>query len=367
MIVFLIAFLSSALTSWLIIRSEHLHQHLTADLDLNGVQKFHVVAVPRVGGLAILFGMLASACWLSLLLSVPPYQTWLLLMVAGPAFFGGITEDMTKRVGVLPRLLLTMLSAMAGYWFLGAALTRLDLPYVDVLLSSWWPLSLLLTAVAVGGVANAINLIDGYNGLAAMVSAGIALCLGFVGYLLGDSFMVVSCLSLAGALFGFLVWNFPFGRIFLGDGGAYFVGFLLAELSVLLVARHPHVSAWFPMLLLFYPVFETLFTIVRRVSVHGGSPGHPDACHLHQMLYKRAVRWYVGSKDPYHRTLRNAMTSPYLWALWLVSAVPAMLFWRFSMLLLASCVMFALVYLWLYRRLARWKTPKWMILHRSRH
>ena len=181
MIVFSTAFLASTLAVWLIIRSEHLHQHLTADSDLNGVQKFHVVAVPRVGGLGILLGMLASATWLSLWLSVPPYQTWLLLMVAGPAFFGGITEDMTKRVGVLPRLLLTMLSAVAGYWFLGAALTRLDLPIIDRLLSDWWPLSLLLTAVAVGGVANAINLIDGYNGLAAMVAAGIALCLAFVG------------------------------------------------------------------------------------------------------------------------------------------------------------------------------------------
>lgn len=127
MIFFLTAFFASVLAVWLIIRSEHLHHHLTADSDLDGVQKFHVVAVPRVGGLGILIGMLASASWLSLLLAVPPYQTWLLLMVASPAFFGGITEDMTKRVGVLPRLLLTMLSAVAGYWFLGAALTRLDL------------------------------------------------------------------------------------------------------------------------------------------------------------------------------------------------------------------------------------------------
>ncbi len=365
MIVFLIAFLTSALSAWLIIRSEHLHQHLTADTDLDGVQKFHVVAVPRVGGLAILLGMLGAATWLSLLLSELPYQTWLLLMVAGPAFFGGITEDMTKKVGVLPRLLLTMLSAVAGYWFLGAALTRLDIPVIDTLLSSWWPVSLLLTAVAVGGVANAINLIDGYNGLAATVSAGIAMCLAFVGYLLSDSFMVVSCLSLAGALFGFLVWNFPFGRIFLGDGGAYLVGFLLAELSVLLVARHPHVSAWFPMLLLFYPVFETLFTIVRRVSTHGGSPGRPDACHLHQMLYKRVVRWHVGSKDPYHRTLRNAFTAPYLWALWLVSAIPALLFWRSSPLLLLSCAVFAALYIWLYRCLAHWHTPRWMILRHA--
>ncbi|AQR66816.1 glycosyl transferase [Aquaspirillum sp. LM1] len=366
MIVFLTAFFASALAVWLIIRSEHLHRHLTADSDLGGVQKFHVVAVPRVGGLGILIGMLASACWLSLLLAEPPYQTWLLLMVASPAFFGGITEDMTKKVGVLPRLLLTMLSAVTGYWFLGAALTRLDIPLIDSMLSELWPVSLMLTAVAVGGVANAINLIDGYNGLAAMVSAGVALCLAFVGFLLGDNFIVVSGLSLAGALCGFLLWNFPFGRIFLGDGGAYLVGFLLAELSVLLVARHPHVSAWFPMLLLFYPVFETLFTIVRRVSSHAGSPGHPDACHMHQMLYKRVVRWHVGSKDPFHRTMRNALTSPYLWVLWALSAVPALLFWRYPVMLLLSCVGFAVVYVWLYRRLVRWRTPKWLIVYRRR-
>ena len=70
MIVFLTAFFASVLAVWLIIRSEHLHHHLTADSDLDGVQKFHVVAVPRVGGLGILIGMLASASWLSLLLSV---------------------------------------------------------------------------------------------------------------------------------------------------------------------------------------------------------------------------------------------------------------------------------------------------------
>lgn len=195
-------------------------------------------------------------------------------------------------------------------------------------------------------MANAINLIDGYNGLAAMVSAGIALCLGFVGYLLGDSFMVVSCLaSLAGALF----WFFSCGISHL-DGFSLGMAGLFCRFSIgrVVCVVGSQASTCFCMVsdaaVIFYPVFETLFTIVRRVSVHGGSPGHPDACHC-QMLYKRAVRWYVGSKDPYHRALRNAMTSPYLWALWLVSAVPAMLFWRFSMLLLASCVMFALVYL----------------------
>ena len=244
MIVFLFAFLVSALSCWLIIRSESLHQHLTADLDLDGVQKFHVVAVPRVGGLAILFGMLAAATWLSCCSRCCHISHGCCLWWLARLFrwhHGGYDQ----AVGVLPRLLLTMMSAVAGYWFLGAALTRLDVPYLDGVLSAWWPLSLLLTAVAVGGVANAINLVDGCNGLAGMVSAGIALCLGFVGYLLGDSFMTLSCLSLAGALL-VLVWNFPFGRIFLGDGGAYFVGFLLAELSVLLVARHHMCRHGFP-------------------------------------------------------------------------------------------------------------------------
>ena len=112
---------------------------------------------------------------------------------------------------------------------------------------------------------------------------------------------------------GFLLWNWPRGLIFLGDGGAYFIGYLVAVLSFLLVARHRGVvTPWYPFLLFIYPVFETLFSIWRRKVVRGASPGLPDGLHLHQLVFRRLVRWAVGRKDAASLTLRNSLTAPYL-------------------------------------------------------
>ncbi|MFN7130403.1 MAG: glycosyltransferase family 4 protein, partial [Brevundimonas sp.] len=113
-------------------------------------------------------------------------------------------------------------------------------------------------------MANAVNIIDGFNGLAAATSMLMFAAFGYVAWALRDPFIVQVCLAMIGALAGFFVWNYPRGRIFLGDGGAYLVGFVLAEVAVLLVVRHPQVSPWFCFLVCAYPVTETLFSIYRR-------------------------------------------------------------------------------------------------------
>jgi hypothetical protein len=100
--------------------------------------------------------------------------------------------------------------------------------------------------------------------------------------------MVHSCsLVLAAATLGFLVWNYPRGQIMLGDGGAYFLGFMLGALSILIVARNPGVSAWFPVLLLAYPLVEVSFTVYRRRVLRDAHPHLPDAAHLHQLIFRR--------------------------------------------------------------------------------
>jgi UDP-N-acetylmuramyl pentapeptide phosphotransferase/UDP-N-acetylglucosamine-1-phosphate transferase len=163
-----------------------------------------------------------------------------------------------------------------------------------------------------------------------------------------------------GALAGFLVWNYPRGLIFLGDGGAYLIGFWIAELSVLLTARHPEVSKWFPLLLCFYPIFETLFTIYRRVILKRVHPGMPDASHLHQLIYMRIVRWSLGNNDDELKSQRNAMTSPYLWVLATLSVIPAILFWRDHMVLKGFAALFAVTYIWIYWSIVRFNIPNWM-------
>lgn len=357
------AFFCSFVIGVLLVRFRHLHDRFSCDDDLDGVQKFHAIPVPRIGGIPVMLGLIVGVMILVLL--TESSLGLLLLAVAQPAFIAGLAEDLTKRVGPLARLLATFLAAALGFWLLDACLSRLDLPGVDQLLASHWLLSLLFTVFAVGGVAHSINIIDGYNGLAGMVSVFVLMALAYVAFKVHDPQLMGLCFAATGAVLGFFLWNFPRGAIFAGDGGAYLIGFLIAELSVLLVARHSEVSPWFPLLLVIYPVFETLFSIYRRKFLQGRPVGAPDALHLHQMVYKRLVRWMVGSKEARHMTRRNSMTSPYLWALSSLSVVPAMLFWNNSLVLIACAALFVLTYLYLYRMIVRFHSPRWMVLHRS--
>ncbi|MBE9610659.1 MraY family glycosyltransferase [Chitinilyticum piscinae] len=363
--VLFISFLLSFLCTMLIIRTSRWHGSLSADHDLGSVQKFHAVAVPRIGGVAVIVGLLGVASWYSYKGILEARAFWLLILVSLPAFLGGLVEDLTKYVSPLARLLATMAAAMAGFWLLDASINRLDVPLLEPMLQ-FWPVALLFTAVAVAGVANAVNIIDGYNGLAAMVSVMIFAAFGYVGWQLQDPLIWRTSFAMIGAILGFFVWNFPRGLVFLGDGGAYLIGFMVGEMAVLLVARHEAVSPWFPLLVVIYPVFETLFSIYRKRFVRGMSPSVPDGVHLHMLVYKRLVRWTVGGSDSRHRTTRNALTSPYLWLLCSLSIFPAVLFWQQSLILQLMLVVFILIYVVLYRALVLFKVPRWLVLRNRR-
>lgn len=353
----------------LIVASERWHGAFTGDTDMNKPQASHSRATPRVGGLAVLAGTLAG------LLVLGPSNmtlTWLwpvLFIAAMPVFVAGLLEDITKDVGSGKRLLAAFLSAAIAWWLLGGV-SRVGLGWADWILS-FWPISLLFTMIAVGGCTHALNIVDGMNGLAGMIATLMALSLALVALQVQDIPIFLIAAALASATLGFLVWNFPFGRVFLGDGGAYFLGFMLAELAVQLVVRNPSVSPFYALAVLFYPVFETLFSIWRRRFKRGVPVDQPDALHLHQLVFRRLVR-VTFSRDRRHAVpaLCNAMTSPYLWVLALIGLVPATIFWDNAWALCASLVVFCWVYIWLYSRLVSWRRPAWLLLPslgRDRH
>jgi len=353
----LCALLSSFLAIFCIVRYRHWHLHLSADAQL-GLQKFHSGQIPRIGGLGVFLGLAIALGW-STWRGLLEEKGFLLLLAAIPAFGVGLAEDMTKRVGVLTRLVTTMAAAGLGVWLLDAQLPRVGVPMLDDVVA-WAPVGAAVTLVAVAGVVNAVNIIDGFNGLAAVVSMLMFAAFGYVAWYLGDMFIVQVCLAMIGALAGFFVWNYPRGLIFLGDGGAYLVGFVLAEVAVLLVVRHPELSPWFCLLVCGYPVMETVFSIYRKRFLRGMSPGVPDGLHLHMLVYRRLVRWAAGSEAARNLTARNAATSPYLWGLTSLSVAPAVLFWRNEVLLLLSVAVFVAVYVGVYVRLVRFRTPRWM-------
>jgi UDP-N-acetylmuramyl pentapeptide phosphotransferase/UDP-N-acetylglucosamine-1-phosphate transferase len=142
--------------------------------------------------------------------------------------------------------------------------------------------------VVAGGI-NSINIIDGFNGLAASMVVVMLAALGMVGWHVGDIFVAELAVLGLGAAIGFLLVNYPTGRLFLGDGGAYFLGFWVAEVAVLLLVRNSTVNAWQVLSICAYPVIEVLYSIYRRKIVRQASPGSPDGLHLHTLVYRRLV------------------------------------------------------------------------------
>jgi UDP-N-acetylmuramyl pentapeptide phosphotransferase/UDP-N-acetylglucosamine-1-phosphate transferase len=356
---FLVSFVSAALLTLLVIKQSRLHGP-ALDTDFAAVQKVHAHSVARIGGLPIFVAVAISAAitvWRE-----PQLASWMggLLLCSMVAFIGGIVEDYTGSVRASRRLILTMAAALLGYFLLDAKLGRIDLPFGSIVLSTAW-IVVPLTVLAVAGIANAINIIDGFNGLASVVTIFMLVSLAYVALQVGDMFVLVTALMVAGATAGFLIWNYPVGLIFLGDGGAYFIGFMLGELALLLVMRNPEVSTWYAALLLIYPAFETVFSAYRRMFIRGKSPAMPDGIHLHSLIFRRIVQWTVGPKEARALMKRNAMTSPYLWLFSLTAVIPATVFWRNTGVLIFFCLLFIISYVWLYARIVRFKSPRWLI------
>ncbi len=360
----LVAFLVACIFTLAIVRLARTHACWLNDHG-NGPQKFHAVAVPRVGGVGIFAAValpILMLRWKNPLLGGPALS---LLSCALPAFCAGIAEDVTRRVSPGRRLLFTSLSAFLSYALLDAAIRRTGIVGLDWVVSTSLG-AVMISILAVAGVSNAVNLIDGFNGLASLCVMLMLAGLAFVAFKIEDPLVSVLALIGVGAVMGFFVWNYPHGLIFLGDGGAYFLGFYLAELCILLLARNSQVSPLFPLALVWYPVFETLFSMYRRKWLQGRPVSRPDGLHLHSLIYRRIWRYKAGKPTPRELTRRNSQTSPCLWLLCSLCVVPAMAWWDNTALLVATLAAFSLLYATLYWRIVRFKRPRWKPLHGSR-
>jgi UDP-N-acetylmuramyl pentapeptide phosphotransferase/UDP-N-acetylglucosamine-1-phosphate transferase len=355
----LVALAASLIVTLGVIQAAKSHGHHLLDHDLSGPQKFHARAVPRVGGIGIVVGLVLALPALWFVRPDAGGLALLLLACGIPAFAAGLLEDFTKKVSPRNRLLATVVSAALAFAFLDAAITRTDIPGLEWLVG-FSAVSALLTVFAVAGIANSVNIIDGFNGLASMCVVIMLGALAYVALQVGDPVIGAIALAGIGAVLGFFFWNFPAGLIFLGDGGAYFLGFFVAELSILLLVRNPEVSPLFPLLVCIYPVFETLFSIYRRRFIRAVPPSMPDGIHLHSLIYRRVLRWAVGDQSAKAMTKRNSMTSPYLWVLCMLSVIPALLFWGNSLLIGAFLILFGVSYVGLYWRIVRFKSPRLM-------
>ena len=269
-------------------------------------RRIHKVAVPRLGGVAIYISILTTVVTLIAIAGRLPKDARFAEGIAGIAVGGtiifvlGLMDDL-ENLRAKTKLLVQILAGCAAY-SLGVRIKSIPIPASFDLdlgfihLTGGVPielglLSLPLTVLWLVGVANAVNLIDGMDGLAAGVSAISALTIWSVA--LGDSIArphaALMAAVMAGALLGFLRWNFNPARIFLGDSGAYLTGFILAAISITGVIKGAAAAtvivptSLLVVFILFFPLLDTSWAIVRRVA-NGKSIFSPDRLHIHHRL-----------------------------------------------------------------------------------
>jgi len=356
------ATLASLLSALFLVFTKRWHAKLSADQSY-GIQKVHQGQTPRIGGVCLIVGFLTASLVIVSNSSGQNNQIlFSVLLACLPALIFGLIEDITKKVSTRVRLLATMCSGVIAWALTGYALFRVDVPVVDSILA-FTPIAVLFTAFAVGGVANAINMIDGFNGLA---SGTIIICIGSLGIMawqVNDYPVFMLCIIIAAVTFGFLLVNFPYGKLFLGDGGAYTLGFMLAWVAVILSCRHPEaISPWAPLLACSYPILEAVMSMARRFA-RCKALDLPDRTHLHSLIYRRVIPRYFKFKS---RTLRNSAVSPLLWLFAMLPATLAVWLKGSTIYCVAAFVATAFIYAVIYTRISHfgWHWPRLMLRRR---
>jgi len=327
-------------------------QRLGRDDDFKGVQKAHNVSTSRLGGVIVFVAYLAVLAVATRMGDAALSPTLPLLLCSLPVVLVGLWEDITQGVHPWHRLAGAVTSAALASAFAFGTIARLDLPFLDDWLK-YLLFALPLTWFMVAGACNAINLIDGAHGLAGgtalMMFGGLAAGAAIV----DDPEVLAQALAMMGAIAGFLVWNYPRGKVFLGDAGAYFLGFMYAELSIQIVAGNPGLSAWFVIALGAYPIVETLYSIYRRKFLLRTASMQPDARHLHSLVFRRLVAQGHSAHARESVRLANARVAPRLWLHGAICLVGALVLHNHTPASIAFVALYAGFYVVCYRALAR--------------
>ena len=270
----------------LCLATPHLFKALGREGDRSAVQSAHHKQTLRLGGLALTIGLLVGVIQMPLDGNI---VGWVLLLSL-PLFVVGMCEDLGIHMAPRQRLISIALSLLLAMFMLGITVDRIGFPGFDLLLT-FAPFAILFTLFGATGVVNAFNLIDGLNGLASFVGLSTAGVLGYISISYGQMDLAILCGTLCSAILGFFVVNYPSGRLFLGDAGAYLLGFLLICAALILFNREAGISAFAIVLIFFWPIADTCLAIWRR---HRASSRHdqPDRLHYHQLVMRfLEIRW----------------------------------------------------------------------------
>ena len=255
-------------------------------VDLPNKRKVHRKPTPRLGGVAIWASVLLGFIILVLIKSDYPYENSLFGILTGGSlmFLLGFIDDLYDLSPGFK--LFIQIGAATLAFFLGVKIEILSNPFGGVV--TLGVLAFPITVLWLVGIANAVNFIDGVDGLAGGVIAITSITLGVVAIYSNQPVGALIAFLLAGSIMGFLVFNFYPAKIFMGDSGALFSGFILAALSVTGVVKSVAVSIILPVLIFTVPISDLIFSIFRRV-LKGNNPMKADKNHIHHKLLKSGL------------------------------------------------------------------------------
>ncbi len=274
-----VAFLISFAATPMVISLAHRINAIDVPKD---ARRVHKKPTPLIGGLAIFYGFVVSVlCFANL-----DRETAGILIGCVIIVTVGIIDDITDMKAIIKLLCQILAAAVVVYsgvrieHFANPFSAWIGPPYI--VLNFW--VSVTITVFWIVGVCNAVNLIDGLDGLAVGVSSIASLCMLAMTLITNNLEVAIITAAVAGAGFGFLPYNFNPAKIFMGDTGALFLGFILSCISVQgFLKLSAIISFAIPILVLGLPIFDTIFSIFRRILT-GHSPMSPDRGHLHHRL-----------------------------------------------------------------------------------
>ena len=348
---FLVSFIISSVVVLLILGSNKYHHHFTHDHDLSGIQKYHTQSTPRIGGIAIYMGFIFTILIDTSQSSIGLKYDIGMILSLSIVFFTGILEDITKRITPFQRMIMFLIASLIAIYVTQSLLivTYADFPWLERMIMSYPIIGLGLSIFCSIGLANAYNIIDGYNGLSATVATINLLSLAIVAYIIQDVTTARITCAMVGSVAGFLVFNYPKGKIFLGDGGAYLLGFSIALLSVYIIHTNLGlISPYAVLLFAVYPITEIGFSIYRRKFLHKTHGMKPDNMHLHQLVYHRCVPITVKNK--------NARVMPLMLPFIIPQFILGLMVYKSTLICLLLILTFIIFYVVAYFKIVRFKT-----------
>jgi UDP-N-acetylmuramyl pentapeptide phosphotransferase/UDP-N-acetylglucosamine-1-phosphate transferase len=303
------------------------------------IQRIHLNETPRLGGLVFILSLASFAMYSSNNESIQLFKLILISLI--PIIVIGLKEDLFHNVEPAIRVLaLLFVGWLFRAQFTGPLPHMADVPLIGKLLALQGGISFfyILSMVA---VANGMNLIDGVNGLCGAVALSILGALLFLSYKTSDVVMLLTIFSVILILIPFLIFNYPYGMIFLGDLGAYSLGLIISMLTIILFGRHPEISPWGAVLILIYPATEVVFSLLRR-TMKGVSIYYADTAHLHLKFF------YFFRPQSHYKKMANALVTPILSPLWLFPLIAISWIHHKPLFIFIAILLFVLCYGLLY-------------------